>query len=327
MRRASLDRETGRPIVKVGAHRGRGRSRAMLAGMPAVIFALATLASGVFAALMTRPGLWRVVWCVPILCAAGSLVLSGGFIAKKALALLCMPTGLLWIAGYLGLLLLLIRRAHGIASVVAVLWVLFTLAGNLWIGGALLNRLERPFRVDPTLDAPLQVLVVLGGGTSLRPDGAVQAGPAGDRLVRAARLYHAGKTKRLLASGTSVAGIHQPVARDLGEEARTLWRTMGVPDSAILTLPGPRNTGEEMQAAKALIAARGWTHVGVLTSAWHLRRTLMQARRVGLDPVPFGSDFRGGPAVPSLMGLVPSGNGVYRLRLALWEYLGAMVIR
>jgi uncharacterized SAM-binding protein YcdF (DUF218 family) len=238
-----------------------------------------------------------------------------------------MPTGLIWVGGYIGILGLLMRRAHGAALAVTVLWVLFSLAGNLWMGGAMLNALERPYRVDPVLDAPLEVLVVLGGGTSVRPDGDVQAGPSGDRIVRAARLYHAGKTRRLLASGTSVAGIHQRYPRDLGHEARTLWRDMGVPDDAIITLPGPRNTREEMRAAQALITARGWTDVGVLTSAWHLRRTLMQAERAGLHPVPFGSDFRGGDAVASVMGLVPSGHGFYRTRLAVWEFLGAMVLR
>lgn len=298
--------------------------------MIAVLLAVCALACACLAAMFARPGWMRALWCLPILLGLGAAAVSGSFITKKAIGLACMPTGLLWIAGFVTLLVLLAQARFGPAGLVFGLWLLFSLAGNVWVGGALLNQLEAPYAVDPAFDPPLDVLVVLGGGTTLRPDGAVQAGPSGDRIMRAARLYHAGKVKRLLASGTSVGGITQATPRDLGDEARQLWVSLGVPTAAIITLPGPRNTAEEMQIVRDWLATdplpdRPTPRVGVLTSAWHLRRTLMQARHVGLDAVPVASDFRGGRAVPNLMGLVPSGHGFYRTRLAVWEYLGGLV--
>lgn len=300
--------------------------------MAGTLFAIAALLSAACAAAITRPGWPRAAWLVPVLCAVCSAVLAGAFVVGKTVGLLLMPTGLLWLIGFGVGLRLLARRRTRAALAVFGLWLAYTLAGNVWVGGALLNALEAPYRNDPTLAAPLDVLIVLGGATQVRPDGDLQVAPAGDRIVRSARLYHQGKTRRLLASGTSVGGIHQAAPRDLGGEARTLWRALGVPDEAIITLPGPRNTREEMQAAARWLAEQGdastpLRRVGLLTSAWHLRRTLRQARRAGVDALPFAADFRGGEMIPSVMGLVPSGHGVYRIRLAVWEYLGAAVGR
>ncbi|MGK0359343.1 MAG: uncharacterized SAM-binding protein YcdF (DUF218 family) [Bradymonadia bacterium] len=298
--------------------------------MSAVLLAVAALASACIAAVFARSGWSRALWCLPILFGIGAGVLSGAFIVKKAIGLACMPSGLLCMTGFITLLWLLAHGRHGPACLVFGLWLLFSLAGNIWVGGALLNQLEAPYAVDPSFDPPLDLLIVLGGGTTLRPDGEIQAGPSGDRIMRAALLFHAGKVKRLLASGTSVGGITQARPRDLGDEARQLWVGLGVPDAAIITLPGPRNTAEEMQVARAWLIDQSLTEgalprVGVLTSAWHLRRTLMQAHHAGLDVIPVASDFRGGRAVPNLMGLVPSGHGFYRTRLAVWEYLGGLV--
>lgn len=303
--------------------------------MSAVLLAVAALASACIAAVFARTGWSRALWCMPIIFGIGAGMLSGSFIVKKTIGLACMPTGLLWITGFATLLWLLAHGRHGPAGLVFGLWLLFSLAGNIWVGGALLNQLEAPYAVDPSFEPPLDLLIVLGGGTTLRPDGEIQAGPSGDRIVRAARLFNAGKVRRLLASGTSVGGITQAKPRDLGDEARQIWVGLGVPDAAIITLPGPRNTAEEMAVARAWLTDQSLAdsaltegalpRVGVLTSAWHLRRTLMQARHAGLDMIPVASDFRGGRAVPNLMGLVPSGHGFYRTRLAVWEYLGGLV--
>ena len=212
--------------------------------MSAVLLALGALASACIAAVVARTGWARALWCLPILLAMAAALVSGSFIVKKAIALTCMPSGLLWMAGFAAVIWLLAQSRYGAAAWVFGAWLLFSLAGNVWIGGALLNRLEAPFAADPAFDPPLDLLIVLGGGTTIRPDGDVQAGPSGDRIMRAARLFHAGKVKRLLASGTSVGGIDQIAPRDLGDEARRLWAELGVPSAAVITLPGPRNTAE-----------------------------------------------------------------------------------
>lgn len=288
--------------------------------MLSLTLALAALVAG----LVVAPRLaWRRVrWLPPIVLCAAALVADGGFVGEKALARLVMPPGLLWAAGYAGLLGLLARGRRRSAVVAGLLWLGYTVAGNLWVGGLALRALEAPYHADPVLAAPLDAVLLLGGGTSVRPDGAPQLAQSGDRVRVAARLQRTGQTRLLITSGTSVAGLQQAEARDLAQETRALWLEMGVPEEAIVTVPGPRNTREEIAALKALKAERGWQRVGLVTSAWHLPRAMALAEAAGLDLVPFGADFRGEAPVAGFFGLIPSANGFYRVQAAAWEYLG-----
>ena len=110
----------------------------------------------------------------------------------------------------------------------------------------------------------------------------------------------------------------------MSAEAASLWRAMGVPADAIVQLAGPRNTTEEMAALADAARARGWARVGLVTSAWHLRRTVRHARAAGLDFVPLPADYRGRVPVVNLASALPSGHGFYLVRVALWEHLGAL---
>lgn len=295
--------------------------------MLSLLLALAALLAGVVVAPRSgwraQPLGRRLRWLLPGGLFIAALVADGGFVGEKAIARLIMPTGLLWLAGYLGVVRLAADGRRGAALVAGVLWLGFTAAGNLWVGGVLLRALEAPFRVDPVAtEAPLDAVLLLGGGTAVRPDGEPQLGPAGDRVRVAARLQRQGRTRFLITSGTSVAGLQQAEARDLAQETRTLWLEMGVPAAAIITLPGPRNTREEIAALQALAVERGWRHVGLVTSAWHLPRALALGHAAGMTLVPFGADFRGEDPVAGFFGLIPSANGFYRVQTAAWEYLG-----
>jgi uncharacterized SAM-binding protein YcdF (DUF218 family) len=191
----------------------------------------------------------------------------------------------------------------------------------------MLSRLEAPFSGPLAINGPLDAVLVLGGGTTVRPDGASQLGSNGDRLRVGARLQRQGMTRRLVTSGSSVAGLDQSRARDLSAETRALWIEGGVPASAIVPIVGPRNTREEIAAFSKLAAERGWQRIGVVSSAWHLRRAMRLAAGHELHAVAIPADFRGAPFVTNAVGLVPSGNGFYHLQIALKEYLGAALGR
>jgi uncharacterized SAM-binding protein YcdF (DUF218 family) len=289
--------------------------------MLALCLTLAALTAALIVA--PRPPIW---WLLPVALGAGALLSTPSlFILQKVVSRLAMPPGLLWLALLVGLAVAF-HHAAGYRWALLGFTVIYTLAGNVWIGSTLLHRLEAQVQYAP-LEVPLDALWVLGGGTSLRPDGSPQLGPAGDRVTSAARLYHQGKVKRLLASGTSVAGIQQAHARDLGAETATIWRELGVPAAAIQTVPGPRNTLEELAALSALVQTHRWARVGLLTSAWHLPRALRHAHRHQLVVIPVGSDFRGERPSFGVVGLIPSSPGFDRVRVALREQLGAAMGR
>lgn len=244
------------------------------------------------------------------------------FALEKTLALLAMPAGLLW------LLLLalaagcLLRRRRGLAALALAAALLFTLAGNVRLAGALAGSLERRVPVvDPAALPVFDAVWVLGGGSELDPAGRIQLGLAGDRVFLAARLWHAGKARLLVAGGAGrdvVAG-----RRDLGAETRDLWRAVGVPDRAIVVVPEPCwNTRDEIRACARLKAERGWGRVGLVSSATHLPRALALAARAGLDLVPLAADRLDRPRPFQLQDLVPQGRAFDTSQRACWEYLG-----
>ena len=244
------------------------------------------------------------------------------FSFEKALGLLAMPCGLIWLL-ILATLAHCLRRGQWRAAAMAlVLAAFYTCAGNRYLAEALVGGLER--RVPPVaLEGlePFDAVWVLGGGTGQDPAGAPELASSGDRVLLAARLWHAGKARLLVASGASRDGVAG--TRDLGQETRVLWRAVGIPDSAILPAPDPCwNTRDEIQACRRLQARYGWKRMALVSSAAHLPRALELARKAGLAFTPLGADRLWRPRVFQIQDLVPQGEGFETSQRACWEYLG-----
>lgn len=242
------------------------------------------------------------------------------FDLQKAVALLAMPLGLVWLL-LLALVLWSWRlRRPGFSLALSLVWILLGLAGNPWLGHRLMARLERQVPApDPRLS--FEAVCVLGGGTEVDEDGTPHLARHGDRLAEAARLWHAGRARCLVASGASRDS--RQGERNLGEEARRIWLGLGVPESAIRVLAVPCfNTREEIAAYRSLREREGWTRLGLLSSASHLPRALRLARKAGLQASPLPCDREGRPRRFRVQDLVPQQEGLGLAQTALWEMLG-----
>ena len=270
---------------------------------------------------MNRPA--RLLWLIlPALVCVALLVWSipSLLIAKKVIGLLVLPSGLVWLglmslAGWPGL-----NRWGRLLAVLVLL--IYTVAGNAWTGGWMLAALEKPYTSITPPAEPFDAICVLGGGSSPTPAGGSQLGPAGDRLIVPARLFLAGKTKHLVASGLSVTDIGG--SRSLADDTAAIWLELGIPDSANTPLSTPRTTAEEIRAYKELIAATGWKRVGICSSAWHLRRVEQICRKEGVAMIPVPADFLSSRLPWTPMYAVPQSRGFQNVQKALWEYLGSL---
>jgi uncharacterized SAM-binding protein YcdF (DUF218 family) len=262
--------------------------------------------------------------------AVSALVALGGIgyglvtdiVAQKALAFLLMPAGLAWLMLIAVTVVAWIRAGRLLGLLASGALALFTMAGNAWVGDWLIGTLEQQI---PALDlegfAPCDAVFVLGGGTEVSDANGPQLSNGGDRIALAARLWHAGKAKRLVASGSSIGAME--TERDLAAETAALWRGLGVAPEAIIQIPPGRvNTTQEIAAYATLIRERGWTRVGLISSAWHLPRALRLCRAQNLDLIPVGADRRGRFRSWSPIWLIPQNHGFERVQHACWEYLG-----
>lgn len=256
-----------------------------------------------------------------------------GLILSKTIARSLLPLGLLWLAVVFITVLRLVVDDRRNAMKSGALALALTLLGNEWIGQGMMQLLEAPFQGDPFAEAPLDAVVVLGGGAQQAPHPGFELGPSGDRIYLGARLYFARRTPLLVTTGTPIEGFQVPF--DSLEATAKLWRDIGVPDEAIVKVTGTRTTGEEARQVALLIRERGWRRVGLVTSAWHLRRATglfaRELRSKGLADavvvVPLAADHRGTPTWEGLYSLVPTGNGAYLQQKAAWEWIGAAVGR
>jgi uncharacterized SAM-binding protein YcdF (DUF218 family) len=294
-----------------------------------VLIVLAVIVAG---ELLERRHTWsrrRQAWGWLALCTllALSVVSSpGAYELRKFVGLCLMPAGLVWLA-LLALARALSRRgSRRQAQVALALWVVYTVAGNAWLGSALTGWLQRDYTgIDPFGQGSFDAVLVLGGGVDVGEDGTPILTASGDRVVLAARLYRAERTALLVTSGPF---IPLPGGRLVSGAAATatLWSQLGVPRKDIMLLEGPRTTTDEVRALKRAAKDHGWRRVGLLTSAWHLRRAMGLCRRYGVRASPLPADtIRMPPA--QLRWVVPQADGFWRVQTACWEFLGSLAGR
>lgn len=253
------------------------------------------------------------------------------FSLQKTLGLLLMPCGLLWLLFIAATLWTWRRKQRGPALFLTVTTLLFTLLGNIHVCALFIRPLERKVSpCDLNLAGPFDAVFVLGGGTELDPSGQPRLGAAGDRVTTAAQLWHAGRTKMLVASGIGKDGLQG--VRDLGLETRRIWVSLGVPSQAIHVIEKPcLNTREEITEYARLCQAqsfknKAWQHIALVSSASHLPRALELASRLQLNTnrklTPIGSDYLGRERAFQFQDIVPQERGFRVSQTALWEWLG-----
>ena len=146
----------------------------------------------------------------------------------------------------------------------------------------------------------------------------------GDRIAVAAQMYHAGKVERIILTGKNIVEIHGSEFSEPSKQAKELLISLGV-DPDRLDEAGGRNTYEEMQSLAERLDPN--QRIGLITSAWHLPRSLRRAKGVGLKVIPVPSDFATGEVKRSVLQFIPSYGGINNSSLALREYLGMAVGR
>ena len=109
-----------------------------------------------------------------------------------------------------------------------------------------------------------------------------------------------------------------------------------MPAEQILLNPNSRTTAEEARDIGQLGRRRGWTRVLLVTSAFHMPRSLASfQQRSGLEVVPVACDYQlpsranyGDPTAGSVLkSLLPDAEFLYLSTVALKEHIGLAAYR
>ena len=197
---------------------------------------------------------------------------------------------------------------------------------------------ERAAALTPKPIPKADAVVVLGGGLrpALAPRQGVEVAEGGDRLLTGLRLLRQNKAPLLLTSGAQISFTAGDPAPAEAVSARALAIELGVRPDQILINPTSRTTAEEARDIGELGRRRGWRRVLLVTSAFHMPRSLATfLQRSGLTVIPVACDYQlptraffGRPTPGSVfLGLMPDAQALSLSSIALKEHLGLAIYR
>lgn len=252
--------------------------------------------------------------------------------SERMLTQAALPLGAVWLCLLLTTLALAVYRSWLLAAWLGLLVTGLAIGGNGYFAGTVTRSLEEPYiGVDPLEQGSFDVVCLLGGGATIDVNRHVRTGIAGDRIVVAARLYHADRTPLVLCTGGDLQGA--PNLPNVAEESASVLKDLEVPEEAILLGPG-YNTKTEIKEISELKKASGWKRIGIVTSAWHMPRVERLAKTVDLEFVPLPADFRSGAKADLTFwerfrrfSLIPKTSNLDESQMMLREKLAAVVGR
>lgn len=252
---------------------------------------------------------------------------EGRLIAEKTLTRLVQPSGALWCVLFALIWFAWTKRANSVAFAILIVWLGYTIAGNSWVTSRLTYSLEEPYMSQrPYEEEHFDAIALLGGGAWIGPTKELQLARAGDRVMTATRMYHLGLTDKVICTGGYVDPDPAPDKPSIAEISAKLLTDAGVPQEDIILLEG-RNTKEELALLKEWYEqAQDKPRMGVITSAWHMRRVMLQAERNELEIVPLPCHFITAMEFDTRV-IIPSSESLETTAAVLHEYLGAAIGR
>jgi uncharacterized SAM-binding protein YcdF (DUF218 family) len=210
-----------------------------------------------------------------------------------------------------------LRRGLVIGGLVY-LWLMAT--GG--VANLLLYPLETRHARPASLSEPAAIIVLTGMTDHYRKSPSYELTEAADRFVEGVRLAHAHPRALLVISGGS-AEILDDSYREADVLAR-LARGLGIGEARLRVDRQSRNTHENaVESARLLRGVRG--PVVLVTSAYHMPRSVACFTKVGLAVVPWPADFLRTGSGPGAW--LPRPYTLVRSTAALHEYLGWLSYR
>lgn len=240
------------------------------------------------------------------------------FLSKLAIALMS-PLGTALFLIFLGMGLAGCRRNRAGWTLVSTGFFWLVLWSWPPASNGLVGLIESEFPLQPLSSVPsAPAIVVLGGG--IHPPRSAQFPPnlesGADRVWYAARLYHAGKSPRLVLSG---GGDPRTSSLTEAEAMREFLGDLGVPDSVLLLESRSRTTRENAIYTAELLSQHGIRRVLLVTSALHMHRAKKLFEKEGIEVEPVPTDHEARPlsfwqkVLPDAGALENSGHAIKEL--------------
>jgi uncharacterized SAM-binding protein YcdF (DUF218 family) len=245
------------------------------------------------------------------------------FILSKTIGTMLTPINFLVGIGVLGGCLLLTRWSAAGRRLLAASLLLLALCGFSPIGKLLILPLEERFPTwEPWQGAP-DGIVVLGG--AIEPDlsaalGKPALGRSGERIVAAAELARRYPNARIVYSGGNANLIGDKSSKE-ADYALSLLEDLGVAKQRLIAERLSRNTVENAEFVKAVAGPKEGERWLLVTSAYHMPRSMGLFRRAGFKVEAYPVDRRASKSEAFSFSSVAI-NGLERTDVAMREWIG-----
>ena len=250
------------------------------------------------------------------------------FVLSKTLGYLLLPTNILIAIGFIGAILMATRFASLGRKLVIAAVLLLVVCGLSPLGKMLLYPLEQRFpQWDASRGAPDGIIIL---GASIEADlSAAHNTPvvrgAPDRIIAAAALARRYPNARVVFTGGS-ANLISNDARE-ADFAGAIFESLGVDKSRLIMERQSRNTKENADFSKALVAPRDGERWLLVTSAFHMPRSVGLFRKAGFAVEPYPVDWRVGGRDDLMTLSNVMVEGLVRTDLAVREWMGLIAYR
>jgi uncharacterized SAM-binding protein YcdF (DUF218 family) len=245
------------------------------------------------------------------------------FFLSKTLGIMLLPTHLLIGLGLVGTLLLATRFASLGRKLVTAAVVLLAICGFSPLGKWVLYSLESRFPPWTAANGAPDGIVVLGGSIdpvlSAAHGGAVVKGAA-DRMIAAAALAHRYPNARIVFTGGS-ASLVPDEARE-ADYVIGLFESLGISRQRLTIERQARNTRENAEFSKAIALPKSGERWLLVTSAYHMPRSVGLFRKAGFAVEPYPVDWRVGGGADLRNIEIVSADGLANVDIGVHEWIG-----
>lgn len=206
-------------------------------------------------------------------------------------------------------------------GIVAVLMIIFI--GNGFLGKLISGYLQESYLNTSEIrnsGSQHPVIVVLGGGVVDIDHTEKLHTMSYSRMVTAYQLYHAYKTNnqscKILVSGKGKGRMSE------AELFRENFKKMGVADADIIKEDKSMNTYENAKYSSRILKQMAPSSIDLVTSGFHMKRSVALFQTFGLHPVPNASDF-----ITTEITLIPNSYNAAFTFVMLKEVLGIWQVK
>jgi len=248
------------------------------------------------------------------------------FVLSKTFGMMLLPTNFLIGLGVVGALLCATRYSRAGCKLMIAAILLLALCGFSPLGNLLLYPLESRFPAWNAAAGAPDGIIVLGG--PIDADLSVAHGvpvirSAPDRIVAGAELARRYPNARIIFTGGS-ANLISNDARE-ADYAGAIFESLGIDKARLIMERRSRNTYENAVFTRELALPKPGEHWLLVTSAYHMPRSIGLFRKADFPVQAYPVDWRVGTSAREILSFTTTANdGLARTDTGMREWVGLL---